>query len=385
MRRTSFGVLVLATAFAAMAVPGAEQSTAPAGQSQQAPAPARPPQPQPRTPPPSDRTDDQYRFKSGVDLVNVTATVSDASGRFVPNLTKDDFIVYEDGKPQDISYFGTDRIPVSLGLVIDTSGSMLGEKIEAARTALQQFLDELLDRDDEIFLYRFSDTPVLLQGWTTDRALLNRALGRLMPEGGTAMYDAVAAAVPMARGGRNQKKALVIISDGNDTSSYLDVTTVNDRVRASELLVYAIGIDSDAPSRVPFTPPQPRQPRQPAGPSWPFPTPRPFPGGPGGRFPSLSGPLAQQSGGQWRQRQPNDRVNVAALRQITDDSGGRTEIVRDPHEIDPATRGIADELSHQYSLGYASSAPKDHKWHAIRVELRQSTYRVRYRRGYVAE
>ena len=85
---------------------------------------------------------------------------------------------------------------------------MAGEKIEAARSALDRFLFELLDREDEIFLYRFSNEPMLLQGWTTDRQLLSRALGRMAPNGGTAMYDAVAEAVPLAQQGQNRKKAL---------------------------------------------------------------------------------------------------------------------------------------------------------------------------------
>jgi hypothetical protein len=80
----------------------------------------------------------------------------------------------------------------------------------------------------------------------------------------------------------------------------------------------------------------------------------------------------------------DDRVNVAALRDITDDSGGRTEIVRSTRDLDPATAGIADELSKQYYLGYPSSGKKDGRWHSIRVELRNRSYRVRARKGYVA-
>src|SRR5690349_7233707 len=95
---------------------------------------------------------DPFRFKSGVELVNVTATVSDRSGRFVSGLTADDFTVYEDGVRQNITHFSAERVPVSLGIVLDTSGSMAGEKIEAARGALNRLVFDLLDRDDEIFL-----------------------------------------------------------------------------------------------------------------------------------------------------------------------------------------------------------------------------------------
>jgi hypothetical protein len=83
-------------------------------------------------------------------------------------------------------------------------------------------------------------------------------------------------------------------------------------------------------------------------------------------------------------RRCGDPVDVMALRDLTDDSGGRTEIVRDPRDLDPATAGIADELSKQYYLGYPSSGKKDGRWHTIRVEVRSKAYRVRARRGYVA-
>jgi VWFA-related protein len=89
-------------------------------------------------------------------------------------------------------------------------------------------------------------------------------------------------------------------------------------------------------------------------------------------------------GGSRQLASTDDRVNVAALRDMTDDSGGRTEIVRHPADLDPATAGIADELSKQYDLGYTSPRKKDGQWHAIRVEVRNHAYRVRSRRGYVA-
>jgi len=87
---------------------------------------------------------------------------------------------------------------------------------------------------------------------------------------------------------------------------------------------------------------------------------------------------------RWPRNGMDDRVNVAALRDITDDSGGRTEIIRWARDLDPATAGIADELSKQYYIGYAATGPKDGRWHTIRVDVRQTSYHVRARRGYVA-
>ena len=332
-------------------------------------------------PQPPVRPDDgaQARFKSGVELINVTATVSDLNGRFVPGLQQDDFVVYEDDKPMTVTQFSADRVPVSLGIALDTSGSMAGAKIQEAQSALDRLLNDLLDRQDEVFLYRFSNTPVLLQSWTRDRQQLVRALGHIEPNGGTAMYDTVAEAIPLTQKGQNRKKALLVISDGNDTASATTIRELKTQIRVTETLVYAIGIDGvgETPSR----PPPPRAPM-------PTPFPRPFPGAPGpfgGPPPTMPRQPPSGGGGGYRRGYPSDdRVNVVALRDMTDDSGGRTEIIRDPRDLNPATASIADELSKQYYLGYLASGKKDGRWHSIRVELRNRSYRVRARKGYVA-
>ncbi len=293
-----------------------------------------------QTSPPAGRSEDPFRFRSGVEIINVTATVSDQSGRFVPGLTKDDFVVYEDDQPVEITHFSAERVPVSLGIALDTSGSMAGDKIHEAESALNRFVYDLLGPSDELFVYRFSNFPTLLQGWTTDRQLISRALGRIVPAGGTAMYDAVLDAVPLAAQGKNPKKALVVISDGNDTSSHADIPEVKQAIRESEVLVYAVGIDGE--SETIRRQPPPAQPRV------PFPVPLPFPGRPRGRFPLRSSlPQFGGQGGSRSRYQGDDRVNVVALRDMTDDSGGRTEIVRNPRDLDPATAGIANELSRQ--------------------------------------
>ena len=341
---------------------------------------AQPPQtPQPQAQSPKTGDDQSsFRFKSGVELINVTATVSDPSGRFVSGLQQDDFLVYEDDKPVNVTHFSAERVPVSLGIALDTSGSMQGHKIQAAQDALDRFLYELLDKNDEIFLYRFSNVPMLLQGWTRDRQLLSRALGRITPNGGTAMYDAVADAIPIAQQGQNRKKALLVISDGNDTASGTNIREVKARIRESEVMVYAIGIDGEAETT--------SRPQAPIGPPR-FPTPFPFPGRRPGTFPPIGGGGRPGGSGGWgggRTRNVDDRVNVAALRDMTDDSGGRTEIIRDARDLDPSTANIADELSKQYYLGYQAGGTKDGRWHAIRVEVKNHNYRVRARRGYVA-
>ncbi len=318
-----------------------------------------------------------FRFRSGVELINVSVTVTDRRGRFVTTLDQDDFLVYDDGEPQRITHFSRERVPVSLGIVLDTSGSMEGERMAAARAALDRFLFDLLGPDDEIFLYRFSYQPRLVHDWTTDPARVSRSLGGIRPTGGTALYDAVADAVRMAETGRHRKKAVVIISDGNDTNSDIDDRSLQRLIRRTEVLVYAVGIDG--PVSVFGGNPVPRQPIPPARPPRiPFPVPggnrAPLPPIPGGPFP-----------GQGIGR--GERVNARALRDITDDSGGRTEIINEPNDLDPATAGIADELSRQYYLGYPAPGHADGVWHDIEVHVRSERsegYNVRARRGYIA-
>ena len=320
-----------------------------------------------------------YRFRTGVDLINVTATVTDIRGRFVPDLSKDDFLVYEDGELQTVTHFSSERVPVSLGIVLDTSGSMEGEKMAAARDALNRFLFDLLGEDDEVFLYRFSYQPQLVHDWTSDRRRLSSALGSIQPRGGTAMYDAVADAVLKAGRGRHRKKGVVVISDGNDTNSEIDVDELQQLIRETEVLVYAIGVDSRGPSGYGRTRRRP-VPSSPPPISLPF----PIPGGGGrGRSPVPPPTTAFPRGGR-HTFGVDDRVDVSALRNLTDDSGGRTEIVRTTQDLDPATAGIADELSKQYYLGYQAPGHNDGRWHVIEVEVRNSRNRVRARRGYIA-
>jgi Ca-activated chloride channel homolog len=312
-----------------------------------------------------------FRFTSGIELVNVTATVTDDRGRFIDQLRKDDFTLFENNVRQEISHFSAGKVPVSLGIALDTSASMTEEKMNAARAAIDRLVFDLLDKEDELFFLRFSSTPQLVQGWTRDKYAIRRAVDRVSPAGGTAIYDAVAHALPIAAEGKNRKKAILVISDGNDTNSDVSVMKVRDMIRESDVLVYALGVDGTTRAD-PILTADPR----PA--PWPF----PWPGsgsGRGRRFP----PVVIDRGSP-RIPPRGDRVNADALRFMTDDTGGRTEIVRGFRGLEEATARLADELSRQYSLGYSSTEPKDGRWHPIRVEVRDRKLLVRARRGYLA-
>jgi Ca-activated chloride channel family protein len=314
-------------------------------------------------------------FRSGVDFVGVTATVTNDNGRFVSGLRRQDFTVYDDGVVQEVSHFSSDRVPVSLGILLDVSGSMSVEKLSAARTAIERLIFNLLEPDDELFFMQFATRAQIVERWTTDRERIRRALRRMDASDGTALYDAVAAAIPTAEEGRHRKKALLVISDGNDTSSTMNVPLLRQRILDSDVLVYALGVDSTASrdSRVPIVLPQIQ-----------FPTPFPRPGGFPPQLPRFPPPIVGGGSSSTLPSSRGERVNADVLRQITDDTGGRTEIVRGFKGLDDATARIADELSKQYFLGYTSSVPRDGRWHSIRVTVRKGGVNVRARRGYFA-
>jgi len=338
------------------------------------------------------RAQDPFRFRTGVDLINVSATVTDRSGRIVEGLSRTDFLVYEDDHLVEVTHFSAERVPVSLGIILDTSGSMAGDKINAARAALDRFLTDVIRPEDEVFLYRFDSSPHLVQGWTSDRKRITDALQPLRPDGATALYDAVAQALPLLDSGKHFKKALLVISDGNDTNSRTTLETVRRSIRESDTLVYAIAIDTAAAAKTSGAASQARLQQRGRPRPFPFPMPGrthpprtpPIPGVPppsSPRPPLTPEPDEPRDLGASALREP---VNLEALRQITDDSGGFTELVRDPRDLNPTTGRIADELGKQYYLGYPSRGANDGRWHAIRVEVRDSTLLVRARRGYLA-
>ena len=268
-------------------------------------------------------------LRSGVDVVAVTATVFDAEGRLAPGLPREAFEIYEDGEPQAITQFTNERVPVGLGVLLDQSDSMFGQRMVDARAAVEQFLFELLNPDDEFFVLAFNHYPHIITRWTSTPGDVRAALAEVRPSGGTAIYDAVVGALPMIGRRTRERAALVVISDGADTASDLTVGEVRTSLLRSDAFVYAIAIDS--PSRQAI----------------------------------------------------NTRVNPAALGEITGQSGGRTEVVQDMDGLRAATARIAEELNSQYVIAYASPHATDGKYHSIRVRVTRPGYKVRARNGYV--
>jgi VWFA-related protein len=269
-------------------------------------------------------------FRTAIDLIGVTVTVLDRDGRLVKDLPREAFDVFEDSEPQAVTQFASGRVPVSLGILLDTSDSMFGRRIEDARSAVERFVSDLLDPADEFAIVAFNHQPHVVAGWAGDRADLSTALKQLRPSGGTAVYDAIMATLPLIDARHRQRAAMVVISDGADTASDTTLREVRSALLRSDGFVYAVAIDS--PDRHAI----------------------------------------------------NTAVNPAALREITDQSGGRTETVHGSGELLAALSGIAEELNSQYLLGYTSRRGADGQYHSIRVRVRGTDYRVHARNGYVA-
>jgi Ca-activated chloride channel family protein len=272
-------------------------------------------------------------LRSSIEVTAVTVTVRDADGRLVPDLPSDAFSVFEDGLPQAITQFTSERVPVGLGLLLDVSDSMFGQRIRDARAAVERFLLESLSQDDALFVMTFNHQPRLLTPWTTpaEAITVRNGLDSIHPSGGTAIYDAVLNALPVIDRRPRDRAALVVISDGADTASDATLRDLRAALLRTDAFIYAVAIDS---------------------------------------------PVRQAI---------NTRVNSEALAEITNQSGGRTEVVHDTTELGAAAARIAEELNTQYVLGYSSPHPGDGKFHGIRVKVDRPGYKVRARNGYVAE
>ncbi len=326
-----------------------------------------------------------------VRLVNVVATVTDSRGRYVPDLEASDFTLAEDGTRQEIAHFAhSNDLPVSVGIVLDTSGSM-ERKIATATRAVDRFLRDIHE-DDDIFLMTFDQSVNVRQDFTSDRDKLWRALQNVRVGGGTSLYDAAVAGVSKMRKAKYPKKAILLISDGVDTESVRNYNDARGAIRESEVLVYALGIAPQGgfsqPSSVPGT--------IPGG----IPT-----GRPGQRVPSigiplpggginipLPGPRRNQFPGpvQTRPTPNEDTLDMDVLNTFADESGGKawqiTLDTRGRNRLQDALDEIADELRNQYSIGYYPGHDlKDGKWHRTELNTKNPNYHVRYKGDYLGK
>ena len=286
------------------------------------------------TPTPStDDPDDRIRVKT--DLVSLTLTVTDPYGRYVSGLGKNAFTIFDNNQEQEITYFSDADAPVSVGILFDVSGSMNGDKINKARKALERFIGTS-HPSDEYFLIAFNSRAQLLMDRTRDGEALLRKLTLIRPKDNTALYDAVYLGVERVTRGTHQKRAMLIISDGQDNASRYNFGEVRRLMKESDVVTYSVGIMD-------------------------------------------RGDSASSLGMQGQ----------AFLDELSSVTGGKSFYPQTDIEMDEIFERIALELRNQYSIGYI---PKDFqpdgKWRKVKVKVNAPRglprLTVRSREGYYA-
>ena len=299
-----------------------------AARSQQPPLPA--------PPPPSEQTQRQTpAFRAGVELVSLNVTVSEGS-HYVTDLTQADFSVFEDGVKQDVTFFNSTHLPIALALLLDTSASM-DTKLPTAQEAAIGFAKRLRAQDLAEVI-DFDSRVVVLQNFTNSAADLEQAIRRTSAGGSTSMYNAVYIALKdlkkvMARNADEiRRQAIVVLSDGEDTSSLLPFEEVLDLAKRSETAIYTIGLrESDSTS----------------------------------------------SGSKLF------REAEFVLKQFSQETGGRAFFPNQVTDLTGVYGQIADELSSQYTVGYTSkNARRDGAWRRVVVRVNRPNTTARTKQGY---
>jgi VWFA-related protein len=262
-----------------------------------------------------------YSERVNVDLVQVTVTVGDGHGKFVPGLPQSAFHVYEDNRAQTITHFASEDVPLDLLVAIDISGSMT-PAIPKLKTAVKEFLSAV-PRQDLVTLLGFNDSIFTLTRKTSDLSERVKAVDRLAPWGSTALYDVILRGIEML-GRQTGRKALIVFTDGEDQGSHATLNDVERRLQATDTTLYMIGQ------------------------------------GRGVTLESLK------------------RI----MERLALPTGGRALFTDNIDELHGAFGDLLDELSNQYLLGYSSSNERrDDAWRKIRVDV-DGHHEVRARQGY---
>ena len=273
-------------------------------------------------------------FKSTIDLVSMNVTVSDSVNHYVTDLSTEDFSVYEDGVKQDLTLFNKSRLPIALALLLDTSSSM-EEKLATAQQAAIGFADQLRPQDSAQVI-DFDSRVEVLQPFTSDHTALERAIKQTAAGGSTSLYNAVYIAlktlqkVKATQAEDIRRQAIVLLSDGEDTSSLVTFDELEELAKRSETAIFCIGLQ--------------------------------------GRDASVSRGFREAN---------------FALRQLANDTGGRAYFVSDIKDLSGVYAQIADELSSQFTLGYTSKNTRlDGAWRRLVVRINRPSVTVRTKQGY---
>ena len=282
----------------------------------------------------------EFRIGVKVDLVMLYASVVDKNNHFVSGLEQNRFRVIEDGVEQKVESFTREEVPVSMGIVLDLSGSMRG-KIEQVNRAALAFL-KAANPGDEFFLIGFNDDVELLQDYTNDVDEVGDALENIVVAGKTHLYDAVYLGVEKAQAGVKSKKALVVITDGNDDTSYYSLKELIAKIQEADVQVFCVGFLDDLPNKGIFR--------------------------------------------RWSNSEAKKYHD--ALLSISEETGGNAFFPQDASEIRGVVDEIARDLRGQYSIGYFSSNPaRDGTFRTVKIELtdkKTGDMKIRHRRGYFA-
>jgi Ca-activated chloride channel homolog len=253
-------------------------------------------------------------IKKEVDLVLVPVTITDPMNRLVTGLESENFEVYEGSDKQQIKHFSSEDVPISLGVIFDISGSM-GNKIEKAREAVVEFF-RTANPQDEFFMVSFSDRPELLSDFTSSVEDIQAKLVYAQPKGRTALMDAIYMGLHQMKKANQQKKALLIISDGGDNHSRYTENEIKSLVKEADVQIYGIGIFDTSPTTI------------------------------------------------------EEKMGPVVLSEISEVTGGRTFTIDNPNELADVATKIGIELRNQYVLGYRPNKPaRDGKWRKIKVKL----------------
>ena len=276
-------------------------------------------------------------FRTGVDLVSLNVTVTDGSGRYITDLQNSDFSVFEDGVKQDVTFFSRTNLPIALALLLDTSASM-ELKLQTAQDAATGFARRLRPQDLAEVI-DFDSRVTVLQNFTNSANDLEQAIRKTSPGGSTSMYNAVYIALKDLKKivAKNvdeiRRQAIVLLSDGEDTSSLLPFEEVLDLAKRSETAIYTIGLrDSDVGN-----------------------TTKGF------------------------------KEAEFVMRQFAQETGGRAFFANQTSELGGIYGQISDELSSQYTVGYTSKNPKrDGGWRRVVIRVDRQNSGARTKQGYFA-
>lgn len=274
------------------------------------------------------------RIRSGVELVSLNVTVTEGGGgKYLTDLTEAEFEVYEDGAKQKVTFFSRTLQPISLALLLDTSASM-EERMAVAQEAAIGFARQLR-KDDQAEVIEFDSQVRILSPFTNDAVALEKAIRTTSPDGSTSLYNALYISLKELKKVKAtamsdiRRQAIVLLSDGDDTSSLIEFEEVLDLAKRSETVIYAIGLRQGELARKEF------------------------------------------------------KEAEFVLKQLANETGGRAYFVNDARELQKIYQSIWDELSSQYSIAYSSGNPKrDGAWRRIQVRLLRPNASARTKQGY---